>query len=373
MLAVAQGARAKAGLLTSAVSSAALALAVVLAAPSLGAQVRPEIVRVLPHDAQAFTQGLVVFDGKFYESTGLYGRSSVRRVAPATGVVERAAALASDRFGEGLALVDRRLIQLTWQNRIALVYDLELALITTFEYEGEGWGLCFDGTRLVMSDGSGRLSFRDPRSFAVIGGVDVRRAGVPVTRLNELECVGGQIYANVWQTDSVLRIDPASGNVLTTIDASGLLTAAETASADVLNGIAHDATTGHFFITGKLWPKVFEVRFPSADAVGGAGSGGRGGAGGTSSAGSDGASAGSSTGGSAGSSIIAGASGDAGAAAPPASSGTSGKSSSTCGCHLPGSGGKHSLLFALGVAALALGRARRQRHVRDAGGAALPS
>jgi glutamine cyclotransferase len=234
------------------------------------AVVRPEVVRTLPHDPQAFTQGLVYRDGRFLESTGLRGRSSLRRVVPETGAVEHRVDLSSDRFGEGLALVGSELIQLTWQNRVALRYDLDFARIGTFDYEGEGWGLCYDGTRLVMSDGSSKLYFRDPKSFAVTGSVEVTRDGAPVRDLNELECVGSLVYANVWQTDSIVRIEPQSGRVLTSIDASGLLSASEAARADVLNGIAFDASTGHFFITGKLWPKLFEVRFAfdpgSADA-----------------------------------------------------------------------------------------------------------
>jgi glutaminyl-peptide cyclotransferase len=225
------------------------------------AVVRPEVVRTLPHDPRAFTQGLVYHDGRFLESTGLRGRSSLRRVVPETGAVEHRVDLSSDRFGEGLALVGSELIQLTWQNRVALRYDLDFARIGTFDYEGEGWGLCYDGERLVMSDGSSKLYFRDPKSFAITGSVEVTRGGAPVRDLNELECVGSLVYANVWQTDTIVRIEPQSGRVLTSIDASGLLSASEATRADVLNGIAFDAATGHFFITGKLWPKLFEVRF----------------------------------------------------------------------------------------------------------------
>jgi glutaminyl-peptide cyclotransferase len=225
------------------------------------AVVRPEVVRTLPHDPQAFTQGLVYRDGRFLESTGLRGRSSLRRVVPETGAVEHRVELSSDRFGEGLAVVGSELIQLTWQNGVALRYDLDFGRIGTFDYQGEGWGLCYDGARLVMSDGSSKLSFRDPKSFAVVGSIEVTHDGAPVRNLNELECVGSLVYANVWQTDTIVRIEPKSGRVLTSIDASGLLSAPEAARADVLNGIAFDPSTGHFFITGKLWPKLFEVRF----------------------------------------------------------------------------------------------------------------
>jgi glutaminyl-peptide cyclotransferase len=240
----------------------AFAALIASAAPASGQAVRPEVVATFPHDPGAFTQGLLLHQGKFYESTGLLGRSTLRRVAPASGEVEESVALASDLFGEGLALVSDRLIQLTWQNNVALVYDLEFNTLGSFDYSGEGWGLCHDGTRLVMSDGSASLTFRDPSTFAVEGSVEVTRAGTPVTRLNELECVGRLVYANVWQTDTIVRIDPATGAVLTTIDASELLTPAEAAAADVLNGIAFNPATGHFYLTGKLWPKLFEVRFP---------------------------------------------------------------------------------------------------------------
>lgn len=222
---------------------------------------RPEVIRVYPHDPGAFTQGLLFYGGKLYESTGLRGRSSLRRVALATGVVEAKLELANDLFGEGLALAGDRLIQLTWQNHVALVYDLAFERVGSFDYEGEGWGLCDDGRRLIMSDGSSHLFFRDRDSFALISDVDVSHHGRPVPRLNELECVGSLVYANVWQTNVIVRIDPATGHVLSTIDASGLLSAQEAAQADVLNGIAYDEASGHFFITGKLWPRLFEVRF----------------------------------------------------------------------------------------------------------------
>src|SRR5688572_18891703 len=222
---------------------------------------RPQVVATFPHDPEAYTQGLLLHEGRFYESTGLVGRSTLRRVVPASGMVEWRFTLAGNLFGEGLALVGDRFIQLTWQNNVAMIYDLDFNRQGTFDYEGEGWGLCYDGTKLVMSDGSNRLFFRNPQTFALIGEVSVTRGGAAVSRLNELECVGRLVYANVYQTDTIVRIDSTSGQVLTTIDASGLLTAAERAGTDVLNGIAFDSASGHFFLTGKLWPKLFEVRF----------------------------------------------------------------------------------------------------------------
>jgi glutamine cyclotransferase len=222
-------------------------------------------VRILgsvPHDTEAYTQGLVWSEGMLYESAGQYGRSTLRQVDPKTGKVLRSVKVPPQYFAEGLARAGDRLIQLTWNEGTALLYDL-----ATFErrgelpYGGEGWGLCTDGPRLIMSDGSDRLSFRDPASFATTGGVNVSVDGRPAMRLNELECVGGTVYANVWQSDEILRIDPATGRVTAVIDASGLLTPEEAARAEVLNGIAYKPETKTFLITGKNWPKMFEVVF----------------------------------------------------------------------------------------------------------------
>lgn len=238
------------------------AAAIAVEGPAPVEQLRLEIVRVLPHDPGAFTQGLVWNGRTLYESTGLLGRSSLREVELETGRVVRRVALPPHVFGEGLALVEGRLVQLSWQNGLAFVWDA-----ATFEprgehrYAGEGWGLCYDGRRLVMSDGSSTLAFRDPATFAETGRLGVTRDGDPVPYLNELECVGGAIYANIWQTDDIVRIDPASGRVTARIDARGLLAPAERAGVDVLNGIAYRPETGTFLVTGKLWPKLFEVRF----------------------------------------------------------------------------------------------------------------
>ncbi len=204
-------------------------------------------------------------DGQLFESTGLYGRSSLRRVRLSTGEVLDRVDLPPGEFGEGLARVEGRLVQLTWRSGLAHVYDL-----STFEaershrYSTEGWGLCFDGSRLVMSDGSDRLFFRDPTTFALRSQVSVRAGGSPVSQLNELECVGDRVYANVWQTNRIVVIDPESGQVVAEVDASGLLTASEQARADVLNGIAFVPETGRFLVTGKLWPKIFEVELAGA-------------------------------------------------------------------------------------------------------------
>ncbi len=224
---------------------------------------RPEVISVRPHDRGAFTQGLVLHDGRFYESTGLNGQSTLREVDPLTGEVLRVTALADEYFGEGLALVADRLIQITWQNREAFVYDLAtFERVGTFTYEGEGWGLCYDGTDLYMSDGSEYLFVRDPQTFALRRQFRVALDGQAVNNLNELECVGESVFANVWQTDYIVRIDKASGAITAVIDASDLLTQEDRAGGvDVLNGIAYNPEDETFFITGKLWPKLFEVRF----------------------------------------------------------------------------------------------------------------
>ena len=221
-----------------------------------------------PHDPAAYTQGLVWDHGTLYESAGLYGRSSLRQVDPRTGEVLRRLDVPPGFFAEGLAEVGNRLLQLTWKEGVAFVYEpRSFERVGEFRYEGEGWGLCDDGRRLVMSDGSDHLGFRDRRTFALLGGVNVLLDGRPATQLNELECVGGAVYANVWMTDQILRIDPASGRVTAVIDAGGLLDAAEQAQADVLNGIAYDPEKKTFLITGKLWPKMFEVVFIPASGT----------------------------------------------------------------------------------------------------------
>jgi glutaminyl-peptide cyclotransferase len=262
------------GLLHATILAIAMAAASVCAKPAARAPSPPafrlKVVRAYSHDPRAFTQGLLFLDGKLYESTGLHGRSSMRRVELTSGQVEQESRLPADFFGEGLARVGQRLIQLTWKNHKALVWDLAtLEKESEFSYEGEGWGLCFDGRHLVMSDGSDRLTFRDPNTFAKEGEVRVRLAGQPLDNLNELECTGNVVFANVWQNNHIARIDAKTGEVTAWIDASGLLDPSEAAGADVLNGIAEMANTGHLLVTGKLWPHVYEVEVIS-DAKGGA-------------------------------------------------------------------------------------------------------
>lgn len=227
-------------------------------------QLELEIVATYPHDTGAFTQGLLWYEGELFESTGLYGQSSLREVEINTGIVMRQTDLSNAYFAEGLALVGNDLYQLTWREHVALIYDRDtFQSIDSFDYTGEGWGLTHDGENLIMSDGSSTLEWRDPATFAVVKSLTVTNDGSPQTFLNELEYANGQIYANVWQSDTIVVIDPTSGEVVAEIDASGLLTPEEDAAADVLNGIAYNPTTGNFYITGKLWPHLYEVRFVS--------------------------------------------------------------------------------------------------------------
>ncbi len=222
-----------------------------------------EVVRRLPHDSQAFTQGLLYQNGYLYESTGLEGRSSIRRVELETGRVLQQHDIPAQYFGEGIVAWGGKLIELTWRSGVGFVYDLEtFALEKQFAYRGEGWGLTHDGRRLIMSDGTPELRFLDPETLQETGRITVTDQGQPVGNLNELEYVRGEVYANVWLTDRIARIDPATGTVTGWIDLTGLLTAADRARGptDVLNGIAYDAEGDRLFVTGKLWPALFEVR-----------------------------------------------------------------------------------------------------------------
>ena len=222
------------------------------------------VVKSYPHDPNAFTQGLVYLDGVFYEGTGLYGRSSLRKVAPETGAVLQQHDLDETFFGEGIAVLGDEIYQLTWQNGVGFVYDrASFAEKRRFTYATEGWGLTHDGENLIMSDGTPTLYFRDPATLEEVRRITVTVSGEPVMRLNELEYIDGKVLANVWQTDYMLRIDPATGVVDGIYDFTGLLAQAPPSTSatapDVLNGVAYDRETGRFFVTGKLWPAVFEV------------------------------------------------------------------------------------------------------------------
>ncbi len=242
--------------------------AIAAEAPLMSEDARPpavleyEIIKARPHDRGAFTQGLVYRDGFLYESTGLNGRSSLRKVNPETGEVLQHETVAREYFAEGLTDWKNQLIQITWQSNTGFTYDLKTFKRSgQFSYSGEGWGITHDGKRLIMSDGTSSLRFLDPKTFAQTGTLDVTYQGKPLANLNELEFVRGRIFANVWQSNSIVVIDPANGRVTAQLNLPGLLNAEDRSIAvDVLNGIAYDAKEDRLFVTGKLWPKVFEIR-----------------------------------------------------------------------------------------------------------------
>jgi glutamine cyclotransferase len=219
------------------------------------------VIDVLPHDPSAYTQGLVYQDGIFFEGTGLHGQSTLRKVDPATGEVLQGVRLPEQYFGEGTAVLGDKLYQLTWQENTGFIYDKDtFDLMDAWTYPTEGWGLTTDGQWLIMSDGTDTLYFLDPATLEVQRTVPVFDHQGPVLRLNELEWVEGEVWANVWQTDLIARIDPDSGQVTGWVDLSGLLPEEDrTQPVDVLNGIAYDAATGRLFVTGKWWPKLFEI------------------------------------------------------------------------------------------------------------------
>ncbi len=228
---------------------------------------RYQVAAEYPHAPDAYTQGLQYLDGVLYEGTGERGESSLRRVALETGEVLQSTPLSDTLFGEGITVVGDRIFQLTWQSNVGFIYDREsFDRIGEFAYPTEGWGLTYDGQHLIMSDGSSTIYRRDVETLAEVERIEVTDQGKPVVRLNELEMVNGEIWANVWQTDRIARIDPETGVVVGWIDLSGLLPAEERIGADaVLNGIAYDAENDRVFVTGKNWPKLFEIEIVPAD------------------------------------------------------------------------------------------------------------
>lgn len=220
------------------------------------------IVHTYPHDDQAFTQGLVFVDGQLYESTGLNGRSSLRMDDLESGKVLQRQDVPSEYFAEGLTNWKSNLIQLTWKAHTAFVYDrFSFRILRTFHYDGEGWGLTQDGRDLILSDGTATLRFLNPETFQVVRRITVTDHGKPVKELNELEYIHGEIYANVWYSNKIVRISPQTGKVLSWIDLSSLAANVDTRSPDaVLNGIAYDSQHDRLFVTGKLWPKLFEIK-----------------------------------------------------------------------------------------------------------------
>jgi glutamine cyclotransferase len=222
-----------------------------------------QVVHTYPHDPRAFTQGLIYLDGYLYESTGLEGQSSLRKVDLSTGNVIQKYDLPAEYFGEGLTDWGTNLIQLTWKSHTGFVYSrYSFTLLRTFKYDGEGWGLTHDNTHLILSDGTAYLRFLDPQTFRVTRRIHVvDESGHAIDNLNELEYIDGEIYANIWHKDEIVRISPETGKIVGRIDLSGIIDKRTLGQGDaVLNGIAYDATSRRLFVTGKLWPKIFEIK-----------------------------------------------------------------------------------------------------------------
>jgi len=220
-----------------------------------------KVISTYPHDPEAFTQGLVLDDGVLFEGTGLYGKSSIRVVDLETGNVSLIKNLPYSFFGEGITVIDDRIIQITWKSHIAFVYDKDtLELIDSFKLDSEGWGLTHNESHLILSDGSSILYFLNSTTYKVLGEVTVSNDGIPLTYINELEYIKGKVYANIWQTNYIAEIDPASGNITGWIDLEGIQSYLDyNKSIDVLNGIAYDSENDKIYVTGKLWPNLFQI------------------------------------------------------------------------------------------------------------------
>jgi glutamine cyclotransferase len=219
------------------------------------------IVHTYPHSSDAFTEGLAYADGVLYESTGLYGSSTLRKVDLETGTILQEVALPNQFFGEGITLMNDTIVQLTWQEQTAFVYDqATLELKRNFTYAAEGWGLTFDGTRLIMSDGSDKLVFLDPATFQKMRQVQAKDGNASVSSINEIEYVNGYVYANVWKQQRIAVINPQTGIVKAWIDLTGIENSANLNGEDVLNGIAYDSQGDRLFVTGKRWPNLYEIK-----------------------------------------------------------------------------------------------------------------
>jgi glutaminyl-peptide cyclotransferase len=221
-----------------------------------------EVVESYPHDPRAYTQGLVIYDGTLYESTGQYGESSLRRVELKKGKVKKKLDVPGQYFAEGMTILNGKIYQLTWQQQKGFIYDLkDFKLESEFAYEGEGWGLATDGHLLILSDGTNQIRFIDPANFRVVRTVSVMEGGQPLAELNELEYIHGEIYANIWKTDKIARIDPQTGRILAWIDLTGLRPSETLVNGEnVLNGIAYDEEHDRLYVTGKRWPTLYEIR-----------------------------------------------------------------------------------------------------------------
>lgn len=219
------------------------------------------IIKTYSHDARAFTEGLVYEDGVLYESTGKYNESTLRKVDLETGEILKLHKLSDNYFGEGIAIYDNKIFQLTWKTNVGFIYDKDtFSLINKFYYNTEGWGLTHNDEHLIMSDGTDEINFLNPKNFKKVYSVKVHDEFKPITRLNELEFIQGEIYANVWRTDKIARICPHSGKITGWIDLKGLLSPKEYKNAGTLNGITYDKQNNRIFVTGKMWPKIFEIK-----------------------------------------------------------------------------------------------------------------
>ena len=227
-----------------------------------------QVINQFPHDSGAFTEGLAIHNNVLYEATGIYGRSSIRKIDLESGRIEKIRYLSDEYFGEGLAIIDEKIIWITWQSNTGFVLDLNsFEVIDSFSYDHEGWGLAYDGSKLFMSDGSDIIHILEPDNFTETGTIHISDNGAPVEMINELEFIEGDLYANIWQTTFIAKIDPVSGNVTGWLDLTALLEQFETIRhpVDVLNGIAYNNESKQIFITGKYWPKVFEIEILTLD------------------------------------------------------------------------------------------------------------